>query len=806
MQIRAQHIRWRSLRVKTYLKNILGVMLINFAFIFLNIGNLQTAMAQQSRPSPNADYFDYITLFSQGRITRFTEMPIRVYISPILRESPYLPEIRYAMQTWQTASDGDIQFEETETSQNADIRVSWGYTGLLTDFQDTRLGSAELTRLKETTQTVVQNQSNSASSRPFIVEVILMLEGDATIGELSQEEMRTVCLHEFGHAIGLWGHSPHPGDISYPTAIAQHPSPRDITTLRKLYRTPLDTPQHDIAINMLKAEIEQKPHADIKKHLRSHYLLGTVYFDKGNTASAIASFQTCRHLDAKFQPAIEKLIQVYHETGETHEAIALLEKRVDQKPSPADYNTLGIFYYHKKDVEGAIQAFEKALHIAPYHKAARRNLHQLLRAKGFKALASKDFETAAITFERVLQMEPLDAPTYQLMGNGYAQAGQFEKAIGYYQKAIDLNPVDALTQQNLAQCYNNYGVALRNREKWDEAIDAYRNALRLMPTFHIARTNLSDVFTRKANAHNEADELDEAVEAYLELQKLHPGEMHIRNLLGELYLKKGDYADALSVFQHVYNVDPNAEHALHNLIAAYHHYARSLSDTEDYTIAIQLLVEALRLAPTDLNLRLSLANAYQGAGDYERAAVEVSRVLAQEPQNRQAKEEQINLQIRRGNALMQQRQYAAALAEFEAIPESKRDIEIYNTIGYLYLVEGKHAEAFTGFETVLRKDPINMPAFRNLLSLESQLIRRRGDKTREQTLVKVRCLLAISLMRRKQPTAAVEKYQLALKSKSEEMDALLIETGRQLANRFQQHGDTENRELILDWVEERRGN
>ena len=151
--------------------------------------------------------------------------------------------------------------------------------------------------------------------------------------------------------------------------------------------------------------------------------------------------------------------------------------------------------------------------------------------------------------------------------------------------------------------------------------------------------------------------------AYLELQKLHPNEMHIRNLLGELYLKTGNYADALSVFQHVYNVNPNADHALHNLIAAYHHYARSLSDAEDYTTAIQLLEEALRLTPTDLNLRLSLANAYQGAEDYERAATEISRVLAQTPENPQAKAEQINLKIRRGNALMRERQHTAALAE-----------------------------------------------------------------------------------------------------------------------------------------------
>ena len=97
------------------------------------------------------------------------------------------------------------------------------------------------------------------------------------------------------------------------------------------------------------------------------------------------------------------------------------------------------------------------------------------------------------------------------------------------------------------------------------------------------------------------------------------------------------------------------------------------------------------------------------------------------------------------------------------------------------------------------------------MSLESQLIRKRGNKMREDTLVKVRCLLAIALMHRKQPTAAVEKYQFALNSVkksgiSEEMDSHVIETGQQLANWFQQHGDAENREMILDWVEEHRGN
>lgn len=741
--------------------------------------------AAPTAAEPDTDYFNHITLFSEGRITRFTEMPIHVYISPILLESPYLPEIRYAMDEWESAAPEIIRFEETTKPEQADIRVSWGHSSLM-DIQDTRLGSAELTRGK--------------TAHDFDAEIILMLEGDGTIGELTQEEMRTVCLHEFGHAIGLWGHSPHPADINYPTATAQHPSARDIATLRRLYKTPPDTPQHDIAIKLLKEEIARKPRA-----LRTHYLLGTVYFDKAENgrirlpeedmAAAIACFQTCRRLNPHFQPAIEKLVQTYQKSGQVFEAIELLEKRIAQKPSPADYNTLGIFYYGQKENERAMHAFENALEMAPHHKAARRNLHQLLREKAFSALGDRDFATATAAFEKALRIKPLDAATYHLMGNGYAQVGEFEKAIGYYLKAREMNPVDALMQRELAQCYNNYGVALRNQKQWDAAISAYRNALEVMPTFDIARTNLIDAFWQKGSAYREAGEVDAAIDVYREVVKLQPNDMQGHSLLGELYLKKGDAAAALSAFQKVYAAMPNAEWVKHNLVAAYHHYARSLIQQERYDAAIQHLTAALRIVPKELNLRLSLVHAYQGIGDYERADAELARVLAQEPQNPQAKAEQMNLHIRRGNELIRQRNYAAALAEFTAIPEGDRDIHIDNTIAYLYLMQREFLKALAGFEKVFQRDRLNMPAFRNLLSLESQIVRR-FDKSKSDTLVRVRCAVAICLMHRKQLDAAREKYALALKGKQEHLHALLIETGEALARR-----DARNREEILRWID-----
>ncbi len=752
------------------------------------------------------DYFDHITLFSDGRITRFTHMPIQVYVSPIIKESPYLPELRYAMREWETATEGLIRFQEIETSQDADIRVSWGYSSLM-DIHDTRLGSAQLRRLQDTVRTFSDAtgdnetkgdiEKESTNNDNFRVEIILMLEGDATITELSQEEMRTVCLHEFGHAIGLWGHSPHPGDICYPTATTQHPSQRDINTLRKLYNTPVDTPQHDTAIDALKTEISLAP----REHY-PHYLLGAVYYDKGDMESAIGSFKECLKRNENFQPAIEKLLRAYQEIGQLETAIDLLEQRVKEKPSASDYNTLGIHYYHQGEVNRAIIAFERAVKLEPYHKAAKNNLYQLFREKTFKALHAKDFSEAIDIYNKIIQLNPTNLTTYMLMGDGYARAELYTTAIQYYQKALELNPVSRLAKRGLAQCYNNHGVTLRNSQKWDDAIAAYRKALEMQPKFHIARTNLSDAFWQKANSYRSSGQVDEAISTYLELQKLNPKDTRVSSLLGELYLKKRNFSDALSAFQKVYKAEPDAPQARHNLIAAYHQSAQDFINQKKYRSAIDLLQKAVALLPTASNLRVRLAHAYQNIGDYQRAQAELALVLKDEPNNQQATTEQVNLYIRRGNVLVQQKNYPAALAQFKAIPETERDLVIDNIIGYLYLVQGKFSEALTALEKVVDKDPRNRSTYLNLVSLEAQVANRLFDRDKTDRLIRARCALAICLLHQQQFDEAITKYKQAKDSKSEKHQQVLLKTGIQLARGFEAQNDTERSGTIRQWLGE----
>ena len=742
------------------------------------------------------DYFDQITVFSHGRITRFVKMPITVYITPTLQAS-YLPALRYAMRQWEAASDGKIQFQELRTSKDADIWVRWGYGGAVK--MDMTYGRAELTRY----HVPRSEDSDRIGARDFSVEIILSLPKPSMSAKLSQEETRTVCLHEFGHAIGLWGHSPDPLDVSFWASIAQRPTARDRATLLKVYATTQNTPQHDVAINVLRKQLETNP-----TNARTHYLLGTIYDDKGDTELAVTSFKVCLEIDPDFHPARETLLQVYQRVGLSQQAVDLLEETLKQMPSSNDYNTIGVMYYRTGDIDQSIAAFRKSLEMNPYDPTPRNNLYQIFRERGMKALSIKAYEKAALYFGEALQFKPEDALLYRLMGDAYAREGDLRNAIAHYRKAFEFDPADLEIKQNLAGYLSNHGVQLTDAQRWEEAIAAYREALQLTPTLNIAYANLVDVLWKRANAYRKSGHTDKAISSYLELIQVAADAADAHSLLGELYLKKGAYPQAIEAFQSAFAVKRGNGQYRKNLVAAYHHYAQHLDSKERYNEAIDQLRLALALSPEQVNLRLSLINTYQLAGDFSSAETELERLLADAPQSLQAENVSKNLHVAHGNALMNQRRYTAALAEFEKIKPSAKTVEIYNTIGYLYLVKKQPISAIAAFESALALAPMNSVAFQNLLSIESQFERQFVDDRHslriKNHLARARNSLVVCYIGRDELLDAVQEYRAAVEvvPAAKEVRTALRDAGRRLILALQEKNARQQIREVMGWIEE----
>ncbi len=191
------------------------------------------------------DYFETLYEFSFGALV-WSRWPVRVSIDPTAAPD-WQADVRAALADWGNyvpieivpeaeaiAPDDLAEFESSDTRAPEDLTVDIAIVRTIVPARRTEDGDFRAASARASYSLFVERDLEANRERfghRFTIRVSPRQHG---------QFVRSAIRHEFGHALGIWGHSDDPGDVMYPAQVAQpgEVSARDLNTLLQVHAQP----------------------------------------------------------------------------------------------------------------------------------------------------------------------------------------------------------------------------------------------------------------------------------------------------------------------------------------------------------------------------------------------------------------------------------------------------------------------------------------------------------------------------------------------------------------------------------------
>lgn len=262
------------------------------------------------------------------------------------------------------------------------------------------------------------------------------------------------------------------------------------------------------------------------------------------------------------------------------------------------------------------EELEAALRLDPKHALARLALASSLAQDGLVDEALREAE-------RVTSEQPGLAPAWRLVAGLQEKSGHYPEAQAAYHRLLEIDPLNP-------EAYNNLGTINVTLDRYDDAVAAFRKALEVAPNYTTAKRNLDEVLKRgpegikgahPSSGATPADgmaQIQAGVSAVMQaLQQGQPAQaesilQQLRATFGStpdidfaggtIHLQKGEFAQAIELYERCREAMPGNLFLLNNLATA---YARNGAMAK----AIPLWEQVLKLDPNNDAARQNLAAA-----------------------------------------------------------------------------------------------------------------------------------------------------------------------------------------------------
>jgi tetratricopeptide (TPR) repeat protein len=263
----------------------------------------------------------------------------------------------------------------------------------------------------------------------------------------------------------------------------------------------------------------------------------------------------------------------------------------------------------------------------------------------------------------------------------------------------------------LSEAYGGQGEVYHAYSLYGPARECYVNASRLAPK------DFRWIYLLAKLDHLEGN-VEEARRSYLLAAALRPDYVAVQVSLGNLYLELNDLQAAKASFTAALKIHEQSA-------AAYYGLGQVALSTRSYAEALDYFERALALAPEANRIHYSLAMAYRGLNDADKARIHLAQqgsvgVRAADPlvDGLQQLIRGERVYLIRGRLALEAKRYAEAADEFRKAIASKPDsVAAHINLGAALTQTGDLKGAAEEFEKTLRLDPNNTNAHYNLAIL-----------------------------------------------------------------------------------------